>query len=221
MLECNPSTTQCCGAVITKINDPRNFSPLPLSIYLSISLSLYLSISLSLYIFRHSLYFSPSCSLLEPITLCFSSSQSQSSRVNRPNQEMLVPDWLKKIFDFTYFRLIIRIKYVLNTDTIYADNKRNQFNVTTYPIEAHYYIMLFHNVSFVIYMGGSGTKGNQIIEPSETWDKDGITADLTDNQEPTDTSKQPIRTRYLGHVTSYQPIRDQYFLIRRKGNFST
>eukprot|EP00116_Pleurobrachia_bachei_P006770 sb/3467032/ len=34
------------------------------------------------------------------------------------------------------------------------------------------------------------------------------------DQEPTDTSKQPIRTRYLGHVTSYQPIRDQYFLIR-------
>eukprot|EP00116_Pleurobrachia_bachei_P001262 sb/3461524/ len=28
------------------------------------------------------------------------------------------------------------------------------------------------------------------------------------------TSKQPIRTRYLGHVTGYQPIRDQYFLIR-------
>eukprot|EP00116_Pleurobrachia_bachei_P017881 sb/3478143/ len=33
-------------------------------------------------------------------------------------------------------------------------------------------------------------------------------------QEPTETSKQPIRTRYLGHVTAYQPIRDQYFLIR-------
>eukprot|EP00116_Pleurobrachia_bachei_P013320 sb/3473582/ len=32
--------------------------------------------------------------------------------------------------------------------------------------------------------------------------------------EPTETSKQPIRTRYLGHVTGYQPIRDQYFLIR-------
>eukprot|EP00116_Pleurobrachia_bachei_P000807 sb/3461069/ len=32
--------------------------------------------------------------------------------------------------------------------------------------------------------------------------------------EPTDTSKQPIRTRYLGHVTVYQPIRDQYFLIK-------
>eukprot|EP00116_Pleurobrachia_bachei_P000504 sb/3460766/ len=29
-----------------------------------------------------------------------------------------------------------------------------------------------------------------------------------------ETSKQPIRTRYLGHVTDYQPIRDQYFLIR-------
>eukprot|EP00116_Pleurobrachia_bachei_P015530 sb/3475792/ len=27
-----------------------------------------------------------------------------------------------------------------------------------------------------------------------------------------ETSKQPIRTRYLGHVTGYQPIRDQYFL---------
>eukprot|EP00116_Pleurobrachia_bachei_P017387 sb/3477649/ len=33
-------------------------------------------------------------------------------------------------------------------------------------------------------------------------------------QEPTETSKQPIRTRYLSHVTSYQPIRDQNFLIR-------
>eukprot|EP00116_Pleurobrachia_bachei_P008999 sb/3469261/ len=31
--------------------------------------------------------------------------------------------------------------------------------------------------------------------------------------EPTETSKQPIRTRYLGLVTGYQPIRDQYFLM--------
>eukprot|EP00116_Pleurobrachia_bachei_P017006 sb/3477268/ len=30
--------------------------------------------------------------------------------------------------------------------------------------------------------------------------------------EPAETSKQPIRTRYLGHVTGYQQIRDQYFL---------
>eukprot|EP00116_Pleurobrachia_bachei_P018652 sb/3478914/ len=36
---------------------------------------------------------------------------------------------------------------------------------------------------------------------------------VTSEQEPTDTSKQPIITRYLGHVTGYQPIRDQYFLI--------
>ena len=33
-------------------------------------------------------------------------------------------------------------------------------------------------------------------------------------QEPTEFRKQPIRTRYSGHVTGYQPIRDQYFLIR-------
>eukprot|EP00116_Pleurobrachia_bachei_P013154 sb/3473416/ len=33
-------------------------------------------------------------------------------------------------------------------------------------------------------------------------------------QEPTETSKQPIRTCYLGHVTGIQPIRNQYFLIR-------
>eukprot|EP00116_Pleurobrachia_bachei_P008875 sb/3469137/ len=32
------------------------------------------------------------------------------------------------------------------------------------------------------------------------------------DQEPPETSKQPITTRYLGHVTGYQPIRDQYFL---------
>eukprot|EP00116_Pleurobrachia_bachei_P016531 sb/3476793/ len=30
---------------------------------------------------------------------------------------------------------------------------------------------------------------------------------------PTETIEQPIRTRYLGHVTGFQPIRDQYFLI--------
>eukprot|EP00116_Pleurobrachia_bachei_P005205 sb/3465467/ len=28
-------------------------------------------------------------------------------------------------------------------------------------------------------------------------------------QEPTETSKQPIRARYLGHMTGYQPMRDQ------------
>eukprot|EP00116_Pleurobrachia_bachei_P001018 sb/3461280/ len=31
--------------------------------------------------------------------------------------------------------------------------------------------------------------------------------------EPTETSKPRIKIRYLGHVTGYQPIRDQYFLI--------
>eukprot|EP00116_Pleurobrachia_bachei_P005858 sb/3466120/ len=33
-------------------------------------------------------------------------------------------------------------------------------------------------------------------------------------QEPIETSKRQIRIRYLGHVTGYQPIGDQYFLIR-------
>eukprot|EP00116_Pleurobrachia_bachei_P018651 sb/3478913/ len=32
-------------------------------------------------------------------------------------------------------------------------------------------------------------------------------------QQPNESSKQPIRTPYLGHVTGYQPIRDHYFLI--------
>ena len=27
-------------------------------------------------------------------------------------------------------------------------------------------------------------------------------------------SKQPIRTRYFDHVTGYQPIGDQYFMVR-------
>ena len=34
------------------------------------------------------------------------------------------------------------------------------------------------------------------------------------HQEPTGPSKQPIRTRYLGHATGYQPIREQYLVIR-------
>ena len=39
-------------------------------------------------------------------------------------------------------------------------------------------------------------------------------------QEPTDTSKQPIGNRYLSHVTGYQPIRDQYFLVRSVAAFN-
>ena len=31
-------------------------------------------------------------------------------------------------------------------------------------------------------------------------------------REPTESSKQPIRARYLGHVTGYQPTSEQYFL---------
>ena len=38
-------------------------------------------------------------------------------------------------------------------------------------------------------------------------------------QGPTDTSKQPIRTRYLGHETGNQLIRDQYFQYRMKLSF--
>eukprot|EP00116_Pleurobrachia_bachei_P012805 sb/3473067/ len=34
------------------------------------------------------------------------------------------------------------------------------------------------------------------------------------SREPTESSKQPIKTRYLGHMTGYQAIREQYFLIR-------
>eukprot|EP00116_Pleurobrachia_bachei_P000671 sb/3460933/ len=41
-----------------------------------------------------------------------------------------------------------------------------------------------------------------------------VHACYTVSQEPTETSKQPIRTRYLGHMTGDQPIRDQYFLFR-------
>ena len=44
-------------------------------------------------------------------------------------------------------------------------------------------------------------------------DKDTFIFQITLVQEPTEFRKQPIRTRYLGHVTGYQPIRDQYFLI--------
>eukprot|EP00116_Pleurobrachia_bachei_P006949 sb/3467211/ len=38
--------------------------------------------------------------------------------------------------------------------------------------------------------------------------------------EPTEISKQPVRTRYLGHVTGYRPVRDQYSLIRSVPGFT-
>eukprot|EP00116_Pleurobrachia_bachei_P019266 sb/3479528/ len=45
-----------------------------------------------------------------------------------------------------------------------------------------------------------------------SWPEKGLQVEVY--EETTDTSKQPIRTHYLGHVTGYQPIRDQHFLIR-------
>ena len=44
--------------------------------------------------------------------------------------------------------------------------------------------------------------------------KDKVSFSLQEEgQEPTETSKQLIITHYLGHVTGYQPIRDQYFPV--------
>ena len=43
--------------------------------------------------------------------------------------------------------------------------------------------------------------------------------DKGEKQHPTGPSKQPIRTRYLGHVNGCRPFRDQYFLIRSVVNF--
>eukprot|EP00116_Pleurobrachia_bachei_P016989 sb/3477251/ len=45
----------------------------------------------------------------------------------------------------------------------------------------------------------SGTQNNKTSSLSQA----GSSGTL---QEPAETSKQPIRTRYLGHVTGYQPI---------------
>ena len=50
------------------------------------------------------------------------------------------------------------------------------------------------------------------IEEDETLDNT-LTDHLDSRYIEIRNSKQPIRTRYLGHVTGYQPIRDQYFLI--------
>eukprot|EP00116_Pleurobrachia_bachei_P010209 sb/3470471/ len=58
-------------------------------------------------------------------------------------------------------------------------------------------------------------KGFHGIE--DAFDGDASTYAVIANEAGTDrnkTSKQPIRTRFLGHVTGNQPIRDQYFLIR-------
>eukprot|EP00116_Pleurobrachia_bachei_P014571 sb/3474833/ len=49
----------------------------------------------------------------------------------------------------------------------------------------------------------SGTRGNQSYHCHQRQPREQIV----------NTSKQPIRTRYLGHVTGYQPIRDQYYLV--------
>eukprot|EP00116_Pleurobrachia_bachei_P019085 sb/3479347/ len=66
--------------------------------------------------------------------------------------------------------------------------------------------------------------GQSIERPPALFDKSHFEGDIVDLKdwrletdikiaEPTETSKRPIRTRYLGNVTGYQPIRDQYFQI--------
>eukprot|EP00116_Pleurobrachia_bachei_P017070 sb/3477332/ len=51
-----------------------------------------------------------------------------------------------------------------------------------------------------------------LLGPTKPVSLYGFHDDKAYHQGPTYTSKQPIRTHYLGHVIGYQPIRDQYFL---------
>ena len=53
--------------------------------------------------------------------------------------------------------------------------------------------------------------GNCCFSRKNVFDEFG---DVTIDTEQTEPSKQPIRARYLGHMTGYQPIRDQYFLVQ-------
>eukprot|EP00116_Pleurobrachia_bachei_P006524 sb/3466786/ len=46
------------------------------------------------------------------------------------------------------------------------------------------------------------------------------TGQLPTVQQPIETSKQPIRTRYLGHVTGHQPIRDQAANVKNNATLS-
>ena len=60
---------------------------------------------------------------------------------------------------------------------------------------------------------GEGSKTSDVVLReksivSATSDSDVIRVNDKIQQEPTKSSKQPIRTRYLGHVTGYKPIRD-------------
>eukprot|EP00116_Pleurobrachia_bachei_P002370 sb/3462632/ len=72
------------------------------------------------------------------------------------------------------------------------------------PIRDQYFLICFcHTWKEINKLTTPGNLGEDLVTPG--------------NQEPPDTSKQPIRTRCLGHVTlghvtGYQPIRDQYFL---------
>ena len=61
-------------------------------------------------------------------------------------------------------------------------------------------------------VGGSGSFGAAVGALSM-----GLIMDMTigsGKQQPTESSKQPIRALYIGHLTGYQPIRNQYFLVR-------
>eukprot|EP00116_Pleurobrachia_bachei_P015440 sb/3475702/ len=81
---------------------------------------------------------------------------------------------------------------------------RNRYlgHVTCYqPIKDQYFLIRSVPVRSVISQSGTGTS---LLKQTQS----------TAHQDSTETSKQPIRTLYLGHVTGYQPIRDEYFLIR-------
>ena len=63
---------------------------------------------------------------------------------------------------------------------------------------------------FIRFLGSADRMASNMVYIDSWW----VCYSVTINQETTEFRKQPIRTRYWGHVTHYQPIRDQYFLIR-------
>eukprot|EP00116_Pleurobrachia_bachei_P015446 sb/3475708/ len=83
-------------------------------------------------------------------------------------------------------------------------------HVTYPPIRDQYFLI---GSKITIFHADNRYTTDKILPPSIPVNRDDEII-VEGHQEPTDTSKQPIRTRHLGHVTGCQLIRDQYFLIR-------
>eukprot|EP00116_Pleurobrachia_bachei_P011964 sb/3472226/ len=97
----------------------------------------------------------------------------------------------------------------MEDQTLHIHKRTNTTNKRSLNLSFPPYSLVTHIIDNTVHTHNhTHTKSNQIHTTPTKLSNIILSCTLSNTAQKA--SKQPIRTRYLGHVTGYQPIRDQY-----------